>query len=405
MFKIYSLFFAALLLLVSCSGEDKTVTKSHADSENETNDSSLVQVDSVVTENKLIPCSNDSLNALAEIMAGQNTGKSFLSFVSQSNSFKSFQKTFDKRWHTFDSTRLTNLKKFSSDEINSVIKTENTLFYPFSGPDILHAQTFFPTAHQYIMIGLEPVGSLPVFKEDEVDSLNLYFNKINTSLNAILKFSFFRTESMSKDLKNTEVDGTIHLICLFLKRTGNQLCSVKPVTVDTNGVLSYVDDFDKLKKMNVYTKGVEIHFTDVNHEPKKVIYYSVNAVDVSLNKNKGFKKYLENLGNVTTYLKGASYLMHKSYFSTIRNFILNNSSQVVQDDSGIAFHYFDESSHQWDYKFYGQYTKPIPMFSAFYQKDLDSTYKVIGSKPIGFGIGYNFKDKNSNFMIAIKKAG
>jgi hypothetical protein len=42
------------------------------------------------------------------------------------------------------------------------------------------------------------------------------------------------------------------------------------------------------------------------------------------------------------------------------------------------------------------------MFSAFYQADLDSTYKQQGSKPIGFGIGYNFRDKNSNFMIATK---
>ena len=41
------------------------------------------------------------------------------------------------------------------------------------------------------------------------------------------------------------------------------------------------------------------------------------------------------------------------------------------------------------------------MFSEFYQADLDSTYKQEGSKPIG--IGYNFRDKNSNFMIANKQ--
>ena len=43
------------------------------------------------------------------------------------------------------------------------------------------------------------------------------------------------------------------------------------------------------------------------------------------------------------------------------------------------------------------------MFSQFYQADLDSTYKLQGAKPIGFGIGYNFRDKNSNFMIANKQ--
>jgi hypothetical protein len=69
------------------------------------------------------------------------------------------------------------------------------LFYPFSGPDILHAQTFFPEADKYVMIGLEPVGSLPEFKKEETDSLDAYYNKVNTSLNAILKFSFLEQKA------------------------------------------------------------------------------------------------------------------------------------------------------------------------------------------------------------------
>jgi hypothetical protein len=42
------------------------------------------------------------------------------------------------------------------------------------------------------------------------------------------------------------------------------------------------------------------------------------------------------------------------------------------------------------------------MFSEFYQPELDSLYKRIGAKPLGFGMGYNFRDKNSNFMIVNK---
>jgi hypothetical protein len=46
---------------------------------------------------------------------------------------------------------------------------------------------------------------------------------------------------MSKDLKNKEVDGTLHLLFLFLKRTGNQLSSAKPVTVDSLGNITICD--------------------------------------------------------------------------------------------------------------------------------------------------------------------
>ena len=108
------------------------------------------------------------------------------------------------------------------------------------------------------------------------------------------------------------------------------------------------------------------------------------------------------MGNVTTYLKGASYLMHESYFSEIRNYIFKKSSTIVQDDSGIAFRYFKTSEFNWEYSLYGNYVKPISLFSYAYQTDLDSLWKVKGSKSVGFGIGYNFKDKNSNLMIAKK---
>jgi hypothetical protein len=345
---------------------------------------------------------NDTLNALANIMAGISDSNGVYGFIQSSSDFKVFSKNFDKRWKTYDSTRLTNLRAFKTNEIEKVVKPQATLFYPFSGPDILHAQTFFPEADKYVMIGLEPVGSLPEFKKEETDSLDSYFHKVNVSLNAILKFSFFRTQSMKNDLKNAEVDGTLHLLVLFLKRTGNQFSSAKPVTIDSLGSVQYMASFDALKKLKTNTRGVEIKFVDIHGDAKTLCYFSLNAADAGLKHNNGFLSYLKAMGTVNTYLKGASYLMHKNYFSMVRNVILNQSEHVIQDDSGIAFHYFLDNEHKWEYSFYGQYLKPIPMFKEFFQKDLDSLYKVQGAKPIGFGIGYNFKDKNSNFMIATK---
>lgn len=359
--------------------------------------------DSLKKEAEFKACANDSLNAVADIMSGIADSNSVYDYIQASADFKAFNKNFDKRWMSYDSSRLMNLRAFRDNEIAKVVKTQPTLFYPFSGPDILYAQTFFPEADKYVMIGLEPVGSFPAFTKENTDSLDIYFKKVNTSLNAILKFSFFRTQSMKNDLKNEEVDGTLHLLTLFLKRTGNNFCSAKAVSVDTSGNIKYVGSFADLKKLKTNTRGVEIQFTDSHNRPKTLYYFSLNAADGGLKSNKGFMAYLKNMGPINTYLKGASYLMHKNYFSMVRNVILSQSEHVIQDDSGIAFHYFTDDEHKWSYAFYGDYIKPIPMFKEFYQKDLDSLYKQQGSKPIGFGIGYNFKDKNSNFMIATKQ--
>ncbi len=359
--------------------------------------------DSVKKPEPLIACSNDSLNAIADLMSGLTDSNSVYADIQSSSDFKAFSRNFDKRWMKFDSTRLTNLRTFRENELSQVVKTPSTLFYPFSGPDILYAQTFFPDADTYVMVGLEPVGSLPQFRAENKDSLDMYFAKVNTSLNAILKFSFFRTQSMKNDLKNMEVDGTLHLLILFLKRTGNQLCSVKPVTVDSTGSVVYETSFASLKKLRTNTRGLEIKFTDISNKPKSLYYFSLNAADGGLKHNTNFVNYLKNMGTINTYLKGASYLMHKNYFSIIRNVILEQSEQVIQDDSGISLHYFTDNDHKWNYTLYGQYLKPIHMFKEFYQKDLDSLYKKQGAKEIGFGIGYNFKDKNSNLLIATKQ--
>ena len=392
------------LVLMACSSSN-TEKETHVlkDSTAVKDTVTILLDDSLQLSKTTTNCANDSLNAVADIMSGITDSSSVLGYIQKSSDFKMFSKNFDKRWMSFDSTRLNNLRKFKDIEISKTVKPQQTLFYPFSGPDILHAQTFFPEADKYVMIGLEPIGSFPVFNQKEKDSLSTYFSKINTSLNAILKFSFFRTQSMSEDLRNKEVDGTLHLLVLFLKRTGNTLCSAKPVTVDSLGSIKYIHSFYDLKKLKTNTRGVEIIFADINQHPKTLYYFSLNASDGGLKSNKGFVTYLKNMGSINTYLKGASYLMHKNYFSIIRNTIINQSQHVIQDDSGIAFHYFTESSSKWNYSFYGQYLKPIPMFSAFYQPDLDSLYKQQGSKPIGFGIGYNFRDKNSNFMIASKQ--
>ena len=95
--------------------------------------------------------------------------------------------------------------------------------------------------------------------------------------------------------------------------------------------------------------------------------------------------------------------MHKPAFSEIRKLILANTTKIVQDDSGMAIHYItNDKNSKWGFSFYGEYTKPINMFTQHYQADLDSLYKLKGSKKLGFGLGYNYRDKNSNFMI-IKK--
>ena len=116
----------------------------------------------------------------------------------------------------------------------AIDKSGKTLFYPFSGPDILHGNCLFPNADTTIMIGLEPVGSAPFLQKNTSDTLSTYFRSVNSSLYAILNFSFFRTAAMKKDLRS-EVNGTTPVMMIFLERTGNRVLEVKPLHINEIG--------------------------------------------------------------------------------------------------------------------------------------------------------------------------
>lgn len=386
-----------LLLVVGCSHQEEQNGSAKKSAKQNSTDSiqTVVSPESKIQDLKI----NDTLNTIASLISGSCNSSSLFAPVINDKNYKAFSTIISKRWESFDTSRIVKLRHFEEDKLSKITQPEKTLFYPFSGPDILHANLFFPDAERYILVALEPVGTLPEFKKTELDSLQSYYNKINTSLNAILKFSFFRTLSMSSDLKNEEVDGSIHLLFLFLNRLGHSIVSAKPITLDTLGSIEYLSSFQKLKTDKFKTEGVEIVFKTKENKIKSLEYYSLNAVDFAVKKNKGFALYLNKLDSFNTYLKGASYLLHKDYFSIVRNKILEGSSTIVQDDSGIALNYFEKDTVKWKYDLFGEYTKPVSLFSKQYQKNLDSLYKKQGSTPLGFGLGYNFKDKNSNLMV------
>ena len=81
---------------------------------------------------------------------------------------KIFGKIFQKKlMTTTQKLSLKELGKMSNWVDTSFIsKSIDTclVFYPFSGPDFLHANFLYPNANEYILMALEDVGSMPDWK-------------------------------------------------------------------------------------------------------------------------------------------------------------------------------------------------------------------------------------------------
>ena len=253
------------------------------------------------------------------------------------------------------------------------------------------------------MLALEPVGTVPDFSKVPADSLGRYFNEIKNSLTSILNFSFFRTNSMSKDFHSDELNGTIPVLFVFIERAGNKIIDVHPVQIDSTGAIVASEFVQKVPKGKT-NYGVKIDFKNPDNDYLQTVYYfSCDLSNGKLEKNTGMTKYLANMNGVNTYLKSASCLMHHSFFSQIRDAILGHSNLVLQDDSGIPYKYFDKN--KFDIKLYGKYIRPIKLFADDFQKELRAAYKEDSGniKKLEFGIGYNYFVGESNLMIAKKK--
>ena len=93
--------------------------------------------------------------------------------------------------------------------------------------------------------------------------------------------------------------------------------------------------------------------------------------------------------------------MHNDSFSTVRNFLLEHSATISQDDSGVPVRFFDDA--KWTLKPYGNYVGPISLFSGNYQGKLKDLFVKAKAPRIDFGIGYRWRPSETNLLLAIKK--
>jgi hypothetical protein len=107
------------------------------------------------------------------------------------------------------------------------------------------------------------------------------------------------------------------------------------------------------------------------------------------------------LGNGNALLKSASYLMHSGNFTQVRDFVLNHSQYIVQDDSGIPLAAFRPEA--WNFQPFGAYLGPIAIFPGRSQPRLGELFRKAKAPPLDFGIGYRHRGHDSNLLLAVRR--
>jgi len=394
--------FSTLLLfigLTSCNNHTATQTEKVTEKK-EIKDSSVVVQATVNTGN------NYQHTALYLAGLANEAEATIPAKLTNNVSYKRFSDTMNLGFANMEKNRLSKMREWAKTELAEELAHPKTVFYPFSGPDMLHCVQFYPDADQYIMIALEKYGSLPNLDKMDSAKAGHYLVSVTKSLEDIFGKSYFITRKMLKDVSNT-VNGVVPLVSVFLVRTGFELKDIQYKHLNDDGSFTNIVADSCGKKTNDL---VEIYFTKKGVDKlKKIVYFKTNLCDdpyggmPSLTENKALQSYLNKMPECYTYVKSASYLMNYKTFSLIRSICLAKSKSILQDDTGIAYRYFDQN--KWTTKLYGSYIKPVSDFTGVWQDDLSAAYKKDSSKvqKLAFSLGYHWGNQSGQNLMKFER--
>lgn len=348
---------------------------------------------------QVVPVPNP-VNDTARVLAGmQPSTDPAMVAVTQEGAWQQHAKFFDTAWEKLETRQLSKVRQWAQTHIADAFASKRTAFYMFSGPDFLYADTFFPQAETYVLCGIEPIGPLPDVAKLTPRVLAGELQALQESLNSVLSFSFFITKQMKDDFQNHSLSGTLPILYIFLARSGMTLTDVGYVSLDETGTLTPQPDGTGSAKSPA--PGVRIHFHAEGSNIQRTLYYFSTDISDSGLKRSGFLPFCKTLAPGNSCVKSASYLMHESYFSAIRGFLLDNTTTLVQDDSGIPVTHF--APEAWELRLFGSYPGPIALFKNRWQPKLAEAYRTAMPAPLEFGIGYRHRAGESTLMVATRK--
>jgi hypothetical protein len=299
---------------------------------------------------------------------------------------------FEKAFAKLSTRQLSHLYEWQQTYLAASLQPIPVAYYMFSGPDFLYADQFFPRASVYILCGKESMGPPP--DPLRISNLRAAFYNLENAMNSSLRYSFFITKEMKVDLEQQQLNGTLPILYVFLARAGKDIDEVAFGSLDSGG------NFNQSAPGRGGTSGVRIQYHD-NRSRQTLFYFTTDISDSGIGASPGFMRFCDRHGLGASLLKSSSYLMFESGFNRIRDFVLDHSRIIVQDDAGIPIEHFNPD--KWNVRVFGNYIGPIDIFKQFYQPKLKELYDTSNPPLLSFNYGYRWNYQNSNIIVATRK--
>jgi hypothetical protein len=279
----------------------------------------------------------------------------------------------------------------------------DTAFYPLSGADFINLYALFPASNSYLMVAMEQPGDADALRDYQSKRLIEGLAPIQRSIYLYGRNNYFQSKVMIKEMNNNCLPGTAPVLLIFMARLGLTVIDVENVTIDESGLIVSMP-IKAGGNPSPKIAGIRINFAHGDSgEIRELVYLSMKLLPDSTSLSVPEGRFLNRLRDVHTLLKSAVYILHYKNYEQVRNFLLQRSFIIIQDDSGIPYSSFNV---EWKISLYGVYRPYLGLAGCrpVMQYDLEKSY-LENSLPLPFNFGYGILSgpKQSNLMIARKK--
>jgi hypothetical protein len=299
-----------------------------------------------------------------------------------------------------------------------------TVVYPFGGGDLLSALVAFPDATEITTISLELAGDPRRLRTLSPDAIERSLGALRAEIGGLISVGSNTSENLSHQQRN-DLPGQVSSFLLGLVAAGYEPVAMRYFTLGDTGAIHYLSqaEIDELDRQAQTTQpkslkhdwlspnfshafaNVEIQYKKPG-DPQLRVHRHIgwNLGDPYLAKHPEVVRHLEQKGKVTLLTKGASYLLYRDDFSTIRRYMLDHLAWMLSDSTGIP----------------PTYAKPAGMVQetyghfdgAFLESAQDNRHddafvalwKSQKTRRLPFRFGYVDKDKQAHLVVTRPKS-
>jgi hypothetical protein len=289
-----------------------------------------------------------------------------------------------------------------------------TVVYPFGGGDLLSALTTYPEATEITTLSLELSGDPRRVRSLRGEALASSLSLIRRTVLPLLTLADSTSENLQKGQRG-EIPGQLAFFFVALAVHGQEIVSLRYFRIEPDGGLHYysAEEIAAGDRKTAASLGggwtspdfapifanAEIGFRPRGSKGPVRIHRHIgaNLADGPLRRDPSVLRHLQRKGRVAAMTKAASYLLWRSDFALVRQYLLDNMDFMVSDSTGIPPSFVTKAGFVQET--YGAFQGSFLSANQNYNDDFRKLWSSEPRRPLPFRYGYPDSSRHYHLLV------